>query len=161
MTLFLTVTFGALISSMPWMSSQLITVLGVVTWRFRVRLPLLATSLSPGHCDRSGPVLVASGQPQVARLAQSFAPPFRQKAGRGSCEVGLGVADATGEEAATLPCAVGDTDFAGGAELEQAVASAAVHIAAASRAAARLPSAGLVTDRRRTAHSGPAPGGRC
>jgi hypothetical protein len=67
MMLFLTVTFWAWMSSMPWMSSQLITVLGVVISMVRVMLPLLATSWPPGHCDRSGPVLVGPGQPQSAR----------------------------------------------------------------------------------------------
>jgi hypothetical protein len=44
----------------------------------RVRLPALATSRCPGHCERSGPVLAGAGQPQLARLAQSLAPPRRQ-----------------------------------------------------------------------------------
>ena len=78
MTLSLTVTCWASISSMPWMFSQLITVLAAVTRMVRVRLPALVTSRCPGHCDRSGPVLADAGQPQLARLAQSFAPPRRQ-----------------------------------------------------------------------------------
>jgi hypothetical protein len=44
MMLFLTVTFWAWMSSMPWMSSQLITVFGVLISMVRVTLPLLARS---------------------------------------------------------------------------------------------------------------------
>ena len=38
-----------------------------LTGHHELMLPLLAASWPPGHCDRSGPVLVGPGQPQSAR----------------------------------------------------------------------------------------------
>src|SRR5262249_47598981 len=93
-TLFSMVTFWASMSSMPWTRSQLITAPRLVTGTVRVMLPPSSVSWPPGHCDRSGPVLVGPGQPQAAGLAHSSGPPWWQKAGSGR---GLGVAGAVGE----------------------------------------------------------------
>ena len=73
----------------------IMTVFGVLMVIIRVCVPELAVSCPPGHCDKSGPVLLALGHPQVAKLDQSAEPPDLHEVGAavGAGEgTGVGVA---------------------------------------------------------------------